>query len=435
MPAAMLPLRPPSSRPHRGGSAGFTLVELMVAMTGGLFLSIVVFALSRDASRFYQRESRIANATLAGVSGFERLSGDVARAGHMVTPNIDADPHVCNKPAGNWPAMLRHLRAVLIETDQALLSGTELADADITPQGIVLAGALNMPEVLTTASVAELGGGGWQISLNTATPAAARAGLSAANSATGANLTVMQSIFLAGGTTGRIVRLRKKGVDQYAVVKAVSTAEGPINALALIDLEDAPELVRPTSGSVQCGIEGHGEDMDLSVIDLVRYGIRPMIGNSDYAALFKASGLGTGGGASALPYEAKRAELVRVELDPAGAEIANTTEIVGEYAVDLQISGWRATSGLDPALIAVTDAVNDTYASTQLLRGLHLRFSVRSREADRSSDIPNNSGSGGGSNDHYRIKLNMPSPALPVYARVRTFQSDIPLRNLENSSW
>jgi hypothetical protein len=432
MPARMLPSLPFRSRFQRGASAGFTLVELMVAMTGGLFLSIVVFALSRDASRFYQRESRIANATLAGVSGFERLSGDVARAGHMATPNIEADPRVCNKPDGNWPAMLRKLRAVLIEDGQTSLGGTELADAGIEPKGIVLAGALNMPEVLTTASVAELGGGGWQISLNTATPAAARAGLSALNADTGKNQTVLESIFLVGGK-GRIVRLRKKGVDQYAVVSGVTAADGPINALALIDLQDAPELVRPASGSVQCGIEGHGEDMDLSVIDLVRYSIRPMISNGAYAALFKASGLGTGGGGSALPYEAKRAELVRVELDPEGAEIDTTTEIVAEYAVDLQISAWGATNALVPALVSVTAPVDKEYGATQLLRGIHLRLSVRSREADRDADVP--SGTGGGTNDLYRIKLSMPSPAPPVYARVRTFQSDIPLRNLENTIW
>ena len=79
-------------------------------MTGGLFLSIVVFALSRDASRFYQRESRVANATLSAVSGFERLSSDIARAGHLVTPDIEHDPKVCNRPAANWPAMMQKLR-------------------------------------------------------------------------------------------------------------------------------------------------------------------------------------------------------------------------------------------------------------------------------------------------------------------------------------
>jgi hypothetical protein len=402
----------------------------MVAMSGGLFLSIVVFALSRDASRFYQRESRVANATLAGVSGFERLSNDLTRAGHLVTANIDLDPRVCTRPAADWPAMLRRLRSVLIEADPAPVAGTELADANIKPQGVVIAGALNMPEVLTSASVLEVSEGNWQISINTSTPAAARAGLSPANTAVAANLAALQSVFLAGGN-GRIVRLRKKGWDHYAIVASVSAAAGANTAEALVNLAGAPRLIHPGGGGVLCGIPGNGEDMDVSVIDLVRYNIRPMVNDAGYTALFKASGLGTGGGASALPYEAKRAELVRVELTPAGIEIPSTREIVGEYAVDLQLRAWRATSAINPALIPVAEDINNTYDSTQLLRGIHVRFSVRSREADRERDIP--AGTGGGSNDHYRIGLT--SPSGTVFARVRTFQSDIPLRNLEGSNW
>jgi hypothetical protein len=130
-----------------------------------------------------------------------------------------------------------------------------------------------------------------------------------------------------------------------------------------------------------------------------------------------------------LPYENLRAELVRVELTPAGVEIAATREIVGEYAVDLQLNAWRATSAIDPTLIAATPPIDNAYASTQLLRGVHLRLSVRSREADRESDIS----SGGTNGDHYRIQLG--SGGTAPFARVRTFQSDIPLRNLENSNW
>ena len=47
-------------------------------------------------------------------------------------------------------------------------------------------------------------------------------------------------------------------------------------------------------------------------------------------------------------------------------------------------------------------------------------------------------GIGASANDHYRIGLKMPAigGVTPlVYARVRTFQADIPLRNLENSLW
>jgi hypothetical protein len=418
-------------RANRRASAGFTLVELMVAMTGGLFLALAVFALSRDASRFYQQELRLANATLAGLSGFERLSADVARAGHLVTANIDADPHVCNRPQANWPAMLRSLRAVLIETDTSALNGTEVQEAGISPKGIVVAGALNMPEVLTTASVIQDGAGRWEISLDTATPAAARIGLSPDNTAMANNLAVLNATFMPGAV-GRIVRLRKKGWDQYAVVSGVRAEQGPVTALALINLADTPAIVRPASGGTQCGIEGNGSRMDVSVIDLVRYDIRPMVNDLSYKALFKASGLGTGGGGS-LPYEGKRAELVRVELNPEGVEIDATREIVGEYAVDLQIDPWGATGAADPTVIPIVASVNNTYASTQQLRGLHLRVSVRSREADRMSPVTGIAG--GSAHDLYRIGLTLPATGEKVYARVRTFQSDIPLRNLENNTW
>lgn len=395
-------------------AGGFTLVELMVAMTGGLFLTIIVFALSRDASRFYQRESRVANATLAGLSGFERMSADVSRAGHLATPNIQQDPHVCNRPAP--AALLGNLRALVIEDGKAAVASTELKTAGIDPQAIVVAGALNTPEVLITSSIAQTGAG-WQISLNLNTPAAKRLGLIAGAD----NSLVMSSIFLSG-TTGRAVRLRADGRDQYAVVQSVDAAGGN----AFVNLAAAPALQRLVSGGVQCGIDDLGEGYAVSVIDIVRYSIRPMVADAAYAPLFAASGLG--GSAPGLPYEAKRAELVRVELAADGTELGTTREIVGEYAVDLQVSAWGATDATNPALVAVAGPINDTFGFTQLLRGVHLRFSVRSREADRDGPISGETG-----NDHYRIGLGTSGGA--PYARVRTFQSDIPLRNLEGSNW
>jgi hypothetical protein len=415
-------------RPARSG--GFTLVELMVAMTGGLFLAIVVFALSRDASRFYQRETRVANATMAGVSGFERLSSDVARAGHMTTANIQQDPHVCNVPQENWPAMLGKLRAIVVENDATTYAGTELVAAGIQPKGIVIAGALNTPEVLYTVKVVEAAGGGWDVLIDLTKPAAARLGLDPAPAKTATNLAIMQSIFMTPDG-GRIVRLRWLGKDLYGVAASVSTATGE----AKVTLAATPAITRVGTGGVQCGIDGLAVGLAVSVIDQVRYNIRSMTGDAGYAALFKASGLGTGGSSSGgLPYESGRAELVRVELTPAGQEIASTREIVGEYAVDLQVSAWGATAANNPLLVAVTAPLSNTYASTQLLRGLHLRLSVRSREADRDTDIAS-TGAGGTNNDHYRIPISNGAGGSPSYARVRTFQSDVPLRNLENSNW
>src|SRR5687768_13209966 len=121
---------------------GFTLVELMVALSGGLFLSVIVFTLARDTSRFYQRESRIASATLGGIVGFERLKRDIARAGYLATPNATMDPSVCGRPAAGWPDMLRRLASLRINANGSPVSGNaDISANQVTPDAIILAGS------------------------------------------------------------------------------------------------------------------------------------------------------------------------------------------------------------------------------------------------------------------------------------------------------
>ena len=64
----------------------FTLVELMVAMVAAMFVATSVFALAKHASAFAMRQSRVADATLQSVMGFERLQADIARAGFLSSP-------------------------------------------------------------------------------------------------------------------------------------------------------------------------------------------------------------------------------------------------------------------------------------------------------------------------------------------------------------
>ena len=64
--------------PKCAPARGFTLIELMVAMTGSLFFTIFVFMLSRDVAKFFQSQSRTSDTTLAAISGFERLRADIA---------------------------------------------------------------------------------------------------------------------------------------------------------------------------------------------------------------------------------------------------------------------------------------------------------------------------------------------------------------------
>lgn len=398
---------------------GFTLVELMVAMTGGLFLSVVVFAVSRDASRFYQRQLRVANATITSVSGFERLVSDLTRAGHMSTPNIELDPRICNRPDPTWPQGIRNLRAVAIESGVTIgLAGSEVLSAGYAPDGLVISGALEMTEELYTNSIEPIvGSGGFTISLNLLTPAAQRLGLKTGPGSSSDNTGILKAVFLKNNV-GRIIRLRKDGLEQYTVVGDATATDTVASVTVLAN----PGLLFRSGAATnaQCGINGTGGGYSLSVVNIVRYNLRSMVAEADYKYLFDASGRAN------VPFENTRAELTRVEVDYTGTELPGTLEIVSEYAVDLQLTPWATTPA--SALAATSDPAQFGPASTvsQSLRGLNVLLSVRSREA-----LPTGTG---GSNRH-QIKLPTTPPVPDTFARLRTLQSTVPLRNLENARW
>src|SRR4051812_27995211 len=94
---------------------GFTLIELIVAITAGMFVAIAAFALSRQGSRFFQQEARIANAQFAATAGFERMRNDIARASFLSTPNIQRDTTRTCVLSPSAPARARALAAIRID--------------------------------------------------------------------------------------------------------------------------------------------------------------------------------------------------------------------------------------------------------------------------------------------------------------------------------
>ena len=106
----------------------------------------------------------------------------------------------------------------------------------LTPPAVIIAGALNAPEELHTRSVLDDGtnSGKFVVSINITTPAAYRLGLRA--NAKDANLVVLQNTFMVGGS-GKIIRLRRNGSEQYAIVASVD----PSKTCTL------PPQARPTS--------------------------------------------------------------------------------------------------------------------------------------------------------------------------------------------
>jgi len=414
----------------RRHNAGFTLVELLVALTGGLFISLAVFALSRDSGRFYQSETRLANATVSGMLGFERLRQDIARAGFLVSPNAARDTtHLCGMPNGNWPVALQNLASVRITAPVGPLPPS-LAANGRTPPALVLAGSYASPDLFGATSTKN----GTQIVFrlgNLAPGHPAQPSLLRLGNGTWPTNEAIASVFPIGGA----IRIVQNGRQYYGVVSASSGGNDP-----LVTISNAPPIKE--LGEPPCGLNilGSAASMaTINTINFVRYQLgtpQTVTGKANYQPMYAASNLG-----DAAPGEAGRTELIRVEQDLAGADIEGTEEVVAEYAVDfnLQITAVTSFTGPDPTLAVIPPSsaqfatfTGATFGSPnttpELIRSIRVRLGVRSREGDRATTLPNPTGGG-------LFRFDLGTGNADAFARVRTFQADVFLHNQADVTW
>lgn len=395
---------------------GFTLVELMVAMVAGLFVSIGVFTLAKHSSAFSMRQSRIADATLQSVVGFERLKADISRAGFLSSPNLSKDRALCrDKGDPLYPPALKSLASVMIEDSPN--ASPEMTVNAITPKRIVLAGSLTTVDQFPARNIID--GPPVQIFLVPNSLGMVNIGYQPAQ-----NAASLSRVF----ATGRAIRIVDDvGRVQFARIAGVTGGPNPS-----ITLDANPTLEFRSDNSLQCGIRGHGKNL-VNVVNIVRYDVRDLSGTAEFAHMFA-------GGPS---YEATRRELVREELDLEGEPVPGSLELIAEYVVDLGFSLWAADNPNTGMLRVRDDDVLDyagdttgtgSSATPQLIRAVHTWLSVRSQEADRNSGLTSVVSSAPGPT-LMRISMHPTDPTLPPFARVRTLQSTIPLTNQARATW
>lgn len=402
-------------RTRRGGSRGFTLVELMVALSGGLFVSIMVFALVRDTTRFYQREGRLASATLAGIIGFDRLKSDIARAGYLSTPNVQRDPRVGSLPGAGAPIGLQTLAGLRITPDTPDLSANAAfalnasAGQTLTPDQIVLSGSYNVTDEFPIADASN----GQNIFLQLNSASMARLGYIGATPA--ARTALLENVF----GVGRLLRIvDQAGQQHYGQIAAVTAGDTPSVTLTTAL---AVRWNSPGPG----GLRGYEVGASANVVNRIRYRVMDLQSDDTegrWQPVFDSS--------SGAPGEDARTELVREELDSLDTLVPNSRDLVAEYAVDLSFSVTGQLTANTPSVTAAApgsaafatffreDATGDR---PQGVRSVRVRMSVRSREGDREENIP------GGL---YRFRIG-----TAQWARVRTFQADVALPNQANVQW
>jgi Prokaryotic N-terminal methylation motif len=409
-----------SARRH---SRAFTLIELMVAITAGLFVAIAAFALARQGSRFFQQEARIANAQFSATLGFDRLRADIARAGFLSTANIQRDPFRCGSTAG-WPSPgLPSLAAIRIAA--ATPATVQDPGNELAPDQITLGGGYSSIEMFPLRSADIVAGGQFQVVLQQNNGGYVRANLGGSDGGVASNL------FQAG----RVLRiLDGTGHYEYGTIAAAGfDGTGSV----VVTLKANPAITFKRTAGTTCGVEGIGVGMQANVVNTIRYEIRDVksLDLPQFRPLYNTS--------ATAPGDEKRYELVRVELDSSGVEMADTLEIISEYAVDLRFGLTVATtSGADPVLAefpfgdanvynyALDVAANPTAVGPERIRAVRTRLTVRSREADRQAPVAPPAGAPAGSLFRYSMSADGGS-----YARARSLVADIQLPNLAGVSW
>lgn len=399
-------------------SRGFTLIELMVALTGGLLFSGFVFMLAKDTTRFYQNELRLSTATQSVVTGFQRLRSDIARAGYLSSPNLNLDLNRC-QDMGVFAATpaLQELATLRIDD----------TDGD-DRHTIELMGSYASADAFPIRAVQNVGGG-LRVYLQTTAGAMVRLwGATAITDATDADAlnTALSNVFL----TGRILRIvDKAGAQHFGLIQGVNTTDV---TQPFIQVAGAPAIPFKTDAAQPCGLRGTEAGSLVNVVQRIRYSIRS-IADADPDAF---GPLLTGVEATGA-----RQELFREELawDGAGTVLANTRELIAEYAVGLHFTLTAADPAqnyrvvpVEPGDLAEFAGAPFSAASRQdRLRSVRVRLAVRSSAPDRVADLlpeaddPVAQGM-------YRIELQEDPP---LYARVRTLQADIALRNQRNARW
>jgi Tfp pilus assembly protein PilW len=419
----------PLAPQRRARRRAFTIVEVLVALSAGVLVSMAAFALSKNATNFFQHEARVSSAQLAVTLGLNRIANDLSRASFLSTPNAQADPMVCKDASWSNANGLRSLAGVQI-TPGGLTATSQSGVNGFSPETLIVGGSLDAAESFTVQCV--LSGAGGAPSLQLQDPiydnAMARVMASLATGET--LLSRLNTIFVPG----RFVQILDpaSGYKLYGVIGS-GTPVAVAGNVATVQLAQVPAI--PTKPASPCGIlapPSCGAGLLVSVVYRAKYDIRSLAGVAGAYSAMVAPTAATG--------DAGRTELVRVELDSTGAEKPASLQLVSEYAVDMRF-GLTVTSKVqndiyNPSITTYElgdstatatmhtlagDVINST-AKPQLIRSVQVRLATRTRAPDRDTDLPTGK-------DGRRLHFSL-NPALrPGYARVRTGYVNVGLLN------
>jgi prepilin-type N-terminal cleavage/methylation domain-containing protein len=461
---------------RRRSQAGFTLVELTVALVAGLIVAMGIVGLSHEATQTFNEESRNSAAEAAMRTAVDRLRADIARAGYMSTGNILSDPmiaHAPNSVAGNLQNLLntnfngiKELAAVqLIPGGSVTTSGLALSALQspaLDPAALLIAGNMTCAEQFDVQMILPPSGSCQEIDLSPVSPAIYRIATSGIGTANGSQ--ELDNIFApvaGGGATAQfMVRLLDDtGHTQYLATCPQDPVAGFKNGTQPYVMIDSADTAILTASQTQGqgGISGYAAGKAwVNPVQIVRWEITSTTQEATSQPQFSA---GLGNVVQTGEVDPNKYDLMRSYVDAkSGNPIPASSEIVAEYAVDLDVAftvDQTIVGVTAPSLItyAFEDTSNAKWAQSvagmtigasppvnigpQRIRSVRARLVTRTALPDRTVNVtvPNQFGS---EEYMYRYCVGLPGQGAPncttndgslKWARTRTVTTEVSLPN------
>lgn len=364
--------------------AGFTLVELMVALVAGAMVVAAVSGMYGSSARYAAQQMQVADAQMNLRAGMDQLRRDIARAGFLAVPDSrllrrcdgslnTADDSVIYRNTALSPA--NRFIGLNITKDGSLTTGATKADVstllntavnrvradDVTMYGNYVTADQYITEKQLNSTT--------QFYPSVTSEAFRRSFFKPA--ASNGSATFDQTLFESTFSSGRMVRIETNGKFFF---RNISSSDGSNAARPVITVTDA----MPPSPCYDVN-----DWLIVSPVNGVHYGLE-----ADSAAdltRLKSMSAGT------VPGQ-RRTMLVRREVDANGALVANTGRVVLDYAVEFGLDAiYNAAADIaanrPTYAYALADDVTTsttTVATPSRLRSLLVTIATRSLDYDPS---------------------------------------------------
>ena len=412
----------------RQARAGFTLVELMIALVAGAFAVSGVYYLNGMSSRMFSEQMRVSETQMSLRSAMEQLRRELSRAGYLHTPSSMITPDCSGGFDPNGTSLEvapRAMRALHVRADGSLPGVAALLDTPATNRtradvvdtwgNYATADAYLTDPVTSTKT---------EIRFQTGSESFRRSFVDPTSE------TVDKKRFESTFVIGRMLRVEQEGRLFFRTISAV-TFSPPTYSVTIDSLPWCFDQARWTA---------------VAPIVHYRYGLEPDT-QPDLARLRpNAPPVGV---PNAVSIGSDRALLVRREWnDATDTAVANTARVVLDYAVEFAVEAFFDTAAIAPTASAPSPTWTPTWAlmrganvTTQSttapysFRSLVVTLSSRSGEADpRLPFVPRARFGDASVLDSALLTFRVLGPTvtagLTLNARVRTMRSEIFLQNL-----